>query len=239
MKRIRSILAIILAVTLTLGLTVTSFAEPTQEELLAQYYAALEKMQENGTAPANPAVPALPTNIFNQGASDAYYSVIVNKYMSLPAAYRKLLEKNKIKIYCQKGNYSSYASSNGKVMLYESDWYEPGTEMYKYKAEHTIIHELAHQFDNIQKKKSKKYIYQIAPLSSDMIPLIELAATKEIIEYFDGGYSSDKLTSDAKHGPNEPFAVLSETYFLEPARLYEISPFLYDYANTFWAPYMQ
>lgn len=176
-----------------------------------------------------------PKNIINNSGSATAYMTVVQAYMKLPPKYKQFIEKNKIKIYVKDGAYSSNASSNGVVTIYNnSGTYGEGTMLQGAQLSVALYHELGHEYDFIQARKNKNRlrIASLDPFPQDQIGNIETAS--EVTETFDNGY---RTMSSSVYGPDEIFAVLSSCYFYNPGRLQSVCPFGYTYIDKYYSQF--
>lgn len=210
---------------------------------LAQYYSALAaKETVNNTTPSSmqsetqvaPQTVSMPKNIINKGASNEAYVAVVNAYLKLPASFRSLIEKNKVKIYVRRSNKASNAASNFIVNINENGQFDSTSPAFPIVLTKALYHELGHQYDFIQKKKSKRNINKIDPFPAEQKPLLENAANVRIDL---GNNSYMILGSDVDHGSQEAIAVLSECYFYDPVNLYSVCPYGYAYADKYLGKY--
>lgn len=175
-----------------------------------------------------------PKNIINKSGSASAYMSLVQAYLRLPAKYRKFIEKNKISITLLDGNYQSYASNRGNVVLYNVGNYGDGTVIQNAHLIMALYHELGHEYDFIQSKggKAGARIADIDPFPSSEISNIEKAS--EITETIENGYRT--LTASV-YDADEVFAVLSSCYFYNPSRLQSVCPYGYAYVDKYYSQF--
>ena len=188
---------------------------------------------EQNTPPTAPneaaAAFVIPANIINQCSNPNVYGTVLNSYLALPEKLRNHYEKNKIKIYCLDGNRTHSADNRNTVRIYNN-------QVNNYRE--GLYHELGHEFDFIQRKKTGRFLSELDPFPMELYPALAQAAVRETREEIPNGYRIWRLETEI-YSADEVIAVIAQCFFTDPVKLQNTCPYAFAYAVKYFGPYIQ
>ena len=252
-KRVFRLLTIVAALVFSSALSVSALSkEKTQEELLAEYYAALAKMQQQGTAPAQdsqeeqlkqyyaalakmqgstattvPATEPFINNVEYKSGNPDKVTVLQNAYNNLPSNVRSFLNK-------QTGFVINACSYNDICAARGGDALGYAMGSFQYFNGKTTIKSPVYIGDRETPTQSTNQIlyHELGHAVDYYKSTIQNYTLVRTSDTWPGWQEMQNYTSSNTYNPGECFAQAFSFYFIDPQGLQNRAPGAYAYISS-------